>query len=353
MRISNGRGWSKSGTLPTGNDFLPDTNTQILLKMIAACPPGKVRDILRACYERKINASIRRIRDLLMRPYSTVREWLWRVHERGLDNIYDRKPPGARGILGPEEIEIVRETLRQPPTEHGFEQGAWLLRMIAEVITKKLKKHCRPRTIRRLLRRMGFSYVKPRTVPHKSASKMEQEEFMQQCKQLVSEKSAEDYTMLAQDEAGVRLGACGGYGWRFKADGCEVGVGFSTKETRIIGAVGPDAVHVKVVESVNADTFIEFLKEMRQIYKKFVMFLENLSAHKAAKVSKYIESTDGDVILVYLPSTPRSLTPWRSSGGCSRTCLPSDASIMPRNLPSQSEFWSIPDSSCRSSRWIT
>ena len=353
MRISNGRGWSKSGTLPTGNDFMPDTNTQILLEMIVACPPGKVRDILRACYERKINASIRRIRDLLMRPYSTVREWLWRVHERGLDNISDRKPPGARGILGPEEIEIVRETLRQPPTEHGFEQGAWLLRMIAEVITKKLKKHCRPRTIRRLLRRMGFSYVKPRTVPHKSASKMEQEEFMQQCKQLVSEKSAEDYTMLAQDEAGVRLRACGGYGWRFKADGCEVGVGFSTKETRIIGAVGPDAVHVKVVESVNADTFIEFLKEMRQIYKKFVMFLENLSAHKAAKVSKYIESTDGDVILVYLPSTPRSLTPWRSSGGCSRTCLPSDASIMPRNLPSQSEFWSIPDSSCRSSRWIT
>ena len=176
---------------------------------------------------------------------------------------------------------------------------------------------------------------------------------MQQCKQLVSEKSAEDYTMLAQDEAGVRLGACGGYGWRFKAGGCEVGVGFSTKETRIIGAVGPDAVHVKVVESVNADTFIEFLKEMRQIYKKFVMFLDSLSAHKAAKVSKYIESTDVDVILVYLPSTPRSLTPWRSSGGCSRTCLPSDASIMPRNLPSQSEFWSIPDSSCRSSRWIT
>ena len=74
-----------------------------------------------------------------MRPYSTVREWLWRVHECGLDNISDRKPPGARAILGPEDMEIVRETLRQPPIKHGFEQGAWLLRMIAEIITKKLK----------------------------------------------------------------------------------------------------------------------------------------------------------------------------------------------------------------------
>ena len=81
---------------------------------------------------------------------------------------------------------------------------------------------------------------------------MEQEEFMKQCRQTVSEKSAEGYAMPAQDEAGVRPGACGGYGWGFKADGCEVGVGFSTKKTRIIGARGPDAVHANVVESINA-----------------------------------------------------------------------------------------------------
>ena len=43
--------------------------------------------------------------------------------------------------------------------------------MIAEVITKKLKKHCRPRTLWRLLRRMGFSYVKPRTVLQVSLQK--------------------------------------------------------------------------------------------------------------------------------------------------------------------------------------
>ena len=36
-----------------------------------------------------------------MRLYSTVREWFWSVHERGLDNISDRKPPGARYIPGP------------------------------------------------------------------------------------------------------------------------------------------------------------------------------------------------------------------------------------------------------------
>ena len=100
MRTSNGRGWSRPGTMLTGNDFLPDTSTHALPEMIAACPSGKVRDILRACYERKRDASICRIRDLLMLPYSTVREWLWRAHKRGPDNISDRKSPGARGLMG-------------------------------------------------------------------------------------------------------------------------------------------------------------------------------------------------------------------------------------------------------------
>ena len=121
--------------------------------------------------------------------------------------------------------------------------------------------------------------------------------------------------MLAQDEAGVRLGACGRYGWRFKADGCEVGIGIFTKETRIIGALGPDAVHAKVVESINADTFIEFLNEMQQIYKKIVMFLDSLSARKAVKVSEYVESIKGDVVLTYQPKYAPQLNPmeiqWR------------------------------------------
>ena len=70
-----------------------------------------------------------------------------------------------------------------------------------------------------------------------------------------------------------------------------------------------------MVESVNADTFIEFLKEMRQIYKKIVMFLDNLSAHKAVKVSEYVKSAGGDIVFIYLPKYTPQLNPmeiqWR------------------------------------------
>ena len=111
MRVSNGRGWSRPDILLTGNDFLPDTDVRDFPAMIAALPSGKVKDVLRARYERKLNASIRKIRDLMMRPYSAVQGWLWRAHERRLDDISDRKPPGAKSILRPRGVEIIRETL--------------------------------------------------------------------------------------------------------------------------------------------------------------------------------------------------------------------------------------------------
>ena len=36
MRVSDGRRWSRPGTLSSGNDFLSNTDTPILLEMIAA-----------------------------------------------------------------------------------------------------------------------------------------------------------------------------------------------------------------------------------------------------------------------------------------------------------------------------
>ena len=121
MRASDGRGWSKPGTLPTGNDFLPDTDTQILLKMIAACPPGKTRDIMRACYERKINASIRKIRDLLM-------TLLCGSGFGGCTNVgwttYLTESRRGQGVCSEEEIEIEEDTAPTSSTDSSRGHGS-------------------------------------------------------------------------------------------------------------------------------------------------------------------------------------------------------------------------------------
>ena len=39
------------------------------------------------------------------------------------------------------------------------------------------------------------------------------------------------------------------------------------------------------------------------------MFLDNLSAHKAVKVARYIESAGGDIVLMHLPKYTPQLNP--------------------------------------------
>ena len=57
--------------------------------------------------------------------------------------------------------------------------------MVLEMVRKRFGTSCRVRTLKRVLRRLGFSYNKPRPIPDKSASKTEQEEFKQETAKLL------------------------------------------------------------------------------------------------------------------------------------------------------------------------
>ena len=54
---------------------------------------------------------------------------------------------------------------------------------------------------------------------------------------------------------------------------------------------------------------IEFLKELRRAHPKFVMVLDNAGYHKSLVASRFVESTGGDVKLVYLPPHAPQLNP--------------------------------------------
>ena len=116
-------------------------------------------------------------------------------------------------------------------------------------------------------------------------------------------------------------GTSPGYGWRQAKSRDEVRTGFSTKAARLFGALGRDRIHVKAVERTNSETFVEFLKELRQEYGRLVILLDNASYHRYRAVNEFVKSTSGDIKLPTSRHTPRSLTQSRSSGGCSRECL--------------------------------
>ena len=86
--------------------------------------------------------------------------------------------------------------------------------MVNEMIRRETGRHARPRTLRRILRRLGLSYSKPRPVPHKTAPAEEQDMFKESVKRTILGVSGHRYAVLAVDEAGVMRGTSLGYGWR-------------------------------------------------------------------------------------------------------------------------------------------
>ena len=204
---------------------------------------------------------------------------------------------------------------RGDPSRYGFGPASWRLDIVNEVIRRETGRHARPRTLRRILRRLGLSYSKPRPVPRKTAPAEEQDMFKEMVKRTILGVSGHGYAVLAVDEAGVMRGASPGCGWRQAKSRDEVRTGFSTKAVRLFWELRRYRIHVKAVERTNSETFVEFLKELRQEYGRLIILLGNASYHRYKAVNEFVKSTCGEIKLAYLPPYTPQLNPieiqWR------------------------------------------
>ena len=76
------------------------------------------------CRLRKNGCSIGKICRELGMPYSTVRDWLVRIHGRGLKGRFNRRRMDKRSKLPRSLLKAVRGWLRKEPKEYGFESGS-------------------------------------------------------------------------------------------------------------------------------------------------------------------------------------------------------------------------------------
>ena len=218
-------------------------------------------------------------------------------------------------MLGEHTVRMMKIWLHENPSKFGFESASWSTRMPLDVIRGRIGTGTSARTLRRALHRIRFSYTKPRPVPRRSATAEGQKRFKEETAESILGMVSNGHAVLAGDEAGVQLGASAGYGWRPVGGGNTVGTTFSTKSSRMFGALSSDRIHVKDVGYTNSETFKDFLTDMRQAYGKFVMILDNASYHKTDTVKNFVNDTKGDIRLIFLPPYTPQLNPievqWR------------------------------------------
>ena len=224
-------------------------------------PRAKLRLI--ACRDRKRDHKIRGIaRDLEM-AYSTVRDWLVRMHGQGLKGRFNRKPKGRRSGFQPRILRAVRGWVKRSPQKHGFESGSWQLDMIIEMIRREFGTDVKTRTLRRWLRRIGFSWRKNRHVPRRwlrrigfpwrknrhvprrSASRKSRDEFKSEVGARARQRRSEGRAVFAGDEASVQMEQNPGYGWRPTGGHEQYKTSFTRRAVRIFGAMSEDGLRRK------------------------------------------------------------------------------------------------------------
>ena len=187
--------------------------------------------------------------------------------------------------------------------------------MVTEMIRKEFGVTVRARTLRRWLRRIGFSWRKDRYVPYRSVSKERQEEFKREVGERAVQRRADGMIIFAEDEAAVQRSQNPAYGWRPTGGREQARASFSRESVRIFGAMSQGELRIKIVESTNSETFREFLEEIRRNRPRLFMVLDNASYHKSKAVREYVESTGGDIELEFLPPYTPQLNPvetvWR------------------------------------------
>ena len=106
--------------------------------------------------------------------YSTVRDWLvTHAREKSWQALrpqaHRQEEDADRRRLG-----VYQEMVEwQPRRGTNSRRDSWQINMVLEMVRKRLGISCRVRTLKRVLRRLGFSYSKPRPIPDKSASEAE------------------------------------------------------------------------------------------------------------------------------------------------------------------------------------
>ena len=295
---------------------MPNVSRKRLLQSIRKEKNTVAGDRLRACLHRKDGCSIRRICEIMVRPYSTMRDWVWRMQEGGIRCRHDRRR-GRRECKIPKKVfRAVRCWVKKEPKDFGFESGPWQLNLLLEMIRKRFGLECNARTLRRWLRRIRLSWRKSRHVPYKTASKIVQMEFKQKAGEQARLMCAAGYAVFTEDEAAIQTQQNPNYGWRPTGGRETSKTTFSTRSIRMFGAMSKDRLIISIVDSANSETFQEFLEEIRRDHPKFYMVLDNASCHKSKAIRKYLESTGDDIAFEFLPPYTPQLNPietmWRN-----------------------------------------
>jgi transposase len=244
---------------------------------------------------------------------STVFEW-WRNYRReGDSGIETKEAPGRPPSLSAHQLQelgaLVAGTV---PSQFGYGVGLWTRDIIADLIRKRFRVALTAVTVGRIMKSLGFSPQKPLYRAFQQDPEKVKEWKENTYPKIRKDAAAQGARVFFADESVIRTDFHAGTTWAPVGQTPVVESTGDRKSVMMASAVSPRGeLRFHIHEgSFKSEHFIDFCKQlMNDSPGNTFLIVDGSSVHKAAKVKRFVQATEGKLQLFFLPPYSPDLNP--------------------------------------------
>ena len=228
-----------------------------------------------------------------------------RFDEEGPSGLYDRDREGRPPKIDEEAEAEIEKLLESDPTEHGENASRWTTPRIAEHLRKKQGIDVHPDTVRDALKRLQYSWTRPR---RQLPSPADREEKIAQVRQRIAATS-EETTVLFADETELKRFPPLRRMWQPVGQQRPVRVPDANDDFALYGAldIGSGRTFTRAFEKERSDYTIQFLELLKaRTTGEVLLIWDRATWHTSGQVEAFLEKIDRFETHLLPPRSPQA-----------------------------------------------
>lgn len=258
-------------------------------------------------------ATVESVAGMLKVSLRTVFHWLARYRNGGQHALREGRRSGRPRKLDVEVMRWLYQAItKHDPRQYDFPFNLWTLGLVRVLLKRKFGIELSKSGVSRLLGHLGLSPQRPIYKSYKQNPK-EMKKYLEEIfPGLLEQAQREGAIIYFVDEAAVRSDAHRGTTWGKIGQTPKVEDSGDRFSLKMISAVSPrgDMKFQCFTGRMNGNRFVAFLTKLRaDAGRPIIVIADNASYHGSGPVRRYVEESQGQVVVDHLPAYCPHLNP--------------------------------------------
>lgn len=240
-------------------------------------------------------------------PLRSLEWWIQQYRNFGIRALVKGPYPGRQSRLTSDQKCELARIIEEGPEKAGLETGVWTATIVKSLVKARFGVSYGVRQIRRILRKLRFSFQLPRQTLPKADPEKQKEWTEKELPEIKKSVRSDNGVLMYEDEASFRQSGSRTHTWCAVGIGCEA-MSFPTRKSiKVFGAIKVGVIpkwHFRFEkEKFNGDSFIGMLKQLIRRYpeRKIHLIIDNAPYHKGPKVREWLEAHRTSIKVHLLP----------------------------------------------------